>query len=562
MEEQRSIRDVETFALFVEKIEDVISAAEENVSNKMIVDRVGGDFVRKDLETDFKTLNSITLLKYVAKRRIMAACKYIGETKKNYMDEALRLTGFADQPTFNHKFKESFGVSPTEVAKKGWEDLYEEPLHISLLYSSMEIKTDNRNLETEERDDKKAAAEAAERAEDNKRFSGLSDYYGFSETEEYLAKTLLEQCRVSRITVFEFVYRFYRRYCVKDGICVITKEEAKKLLEEKKNLFFVWVKYRLQTIRDAERMAEAAGKKGIDLTGEIIEDEEYRTAQMEEEKELERVRYEKERSELIKQKKKLEDYYNYFKPSVSYDDYYSYLGKFYKQNPNTKSLTGYNDFYELYSNFDKYALRSESLETFQEKLRIFKKSGERHFNHFYGLLGMYGYSDGSEDYLTYWKTRMKHLEKVESRLKKVRLVNKKASFEAMANLSGLEDLNLVKKDELAFLKDEDVSTYVFSQAVELYFKTGKQIPLKAICEALTAPCDNLELLSEIYDLSKEGITDTKNGFIESWKEYYAEIENYLYMKNEENFEEFYYEEENERFEFEDLEEYLNDSPER
>ena len=90
----------------------------------------------RDLGTSFLFITGKSLSEYIKDRKMMAAYKYLIETENPKTPEAVDISGYDNQSSFNKRFKEVFKISPGQAVKEkdaslyktwiSWEDLESE----------------------------------------------------------------------------------------------------------------------------------------------------------------------------------------------------------------------------------------------------------------------------------------------------------------------------------------------------------------------------------------------------------------------------------------------------
>ncbi len=82
----------------------------------------------RDLSAIFSFMTGTTLISYIKNRRLMASYKYLIESPKWDIQQAIAISGMSDQSSYGKKFTRVFAVSPKEAYKNKDRSLCAPPL--------------------------------------------------------------------------------------------------------------------------------------------------------------------------------------------------------------------------------------------------------------------------------------------------------------------------------------------------------------------------------------------------------------------------------------------------
>ena len=98
----------------------------------------------RDLSAVFLFLTGKSVNNYIKERKMMSAYKYILDDDEFDVSIAVEISGLGDQPSFNHKFKHMFHITPKQAFERKNYSLYKKRLSWFTLPDTVtEKNTDN-----------------------------------------------------------------------------------------------------------------------------------------------------------------------------------------------------------------------------------------------------------------------------------------------------------------------------------------------------------------------------------------------------------------------------------
>ena len=209
------------------------SDIKENKSAPEIAEKVAKEnaISERDLSTVILFFTGKTLYQYINDRIMNASCECLlnsDKKTKESIQDAIRISGVSDQPTFCKKFKKTFGMTPTEVcAKKDYSIL------------SARLTWDgSSNIEVRERTNESNVCDLSNNTvfglprykyEEVKEAIELQELYGFDELQSEIAYYIYQTYDFPLKDTFRFVDEYeYKEY---------TKEDEEKDEQELKDFF-------------------------------------------------------------------------------------------------------------------------------------------------------------------------------------------------------------------------------------------------------------------------------------------------------------------------------------
>ncbi len=209
------------------------SEIKENKSSNEIAEKIAKEnaISQRDLSTVILFFAGKTLFQYIDDRIMNASyeCLLNSDKKaKESIQDAIRISGVNDQPTFCKKFKKTFGMTPTEAcAKKDY----------SLLSARVTWKGSSQIEVTERTKEKNVSflssdtvfGLAREKYEEVKEAIELQELYSFDELQSGIAYDIHQTYKLPLKDTFRFVDEYeYNEY---------TKEDEEKDERELKDFF-------------------------------------------------------------------------------------------------------------------------------------------------------------------------------------------------------------------------------------------------------------------------------------------------------------------------------------
>lgn len=154
----------------------------------------------RDLKGYFRYESGTPLIDYVKERKMMVVYEDILDSEEYDADIAVELSGYADQPTFNKRFKKTFGVTPLEAFQN--KDR-------SLLKIKITWKNAQQTQNVSNNSDMIFGLTRAKYSE-IKELVLLEEQLNFEESQSETAYDLYKFCDMSLKEAFEFVDAFYR----------------------------------------------------------------------------------------------------------------------------------------------------------------------------------------------------------------------------------------------------------------------------------------------------------------------------------------------------------------
>ena len=154
----------------------------------------------RDLKGYFRYESGTPLIDYVKERKMMVVYEDILDSEEYDADIAVELSGYADQPTFNKRFKKTFGLTPLEAFQK--KDR-------SLLKIKITWKNAQQTQNVSNNSDMIFGLTRAKYSE-IKELVLLEEQLNFEESQSETAYDLYKFCDMSLKEAFEFVDAFYR----------------------------------------------------------------------------------------------------------------------------------------------------------------------------------------------------------------------------------------------------------------------------------------------------------------------------------------------------------------
>ncbi len=183
------------FALIEQKIKFT------NKSSSVIAEEIAQEFgcSLRELSSFFTFVSGQTLTNYVKERKMMAAYESILNSEKYDANKAVELSGFADQPTFNKRFKIVFGLTPTEAFEKKDPSL----LKVKLSWDKLQgIRVSSNAIKTIFGIDRAKFDEIKE-------IIKLQDKFKFDELQSEIAYYLYKSYEVPLKEAFRFVGEYH-----------------------------------------------------------------------------------------------------------------------------------------------------------------------------------------------------------------------------------------------------------------------------------------------------------------------------------------------------------------
>ena len=194
-----------------EKIIQMIEAEARNphIDAKELAEKVAAQngIASRDLNTVFNFLTDIHIRDYIKERKMMAAYSYLirwNSWSKRRKSEAIAISGKGTDSFFNHAFKKTFGVTPTEafrdkdetriVPPLSWDDISCETEYPLTAEEEVE-QMKNKNVFGIPKEQYDRALEATE----------LAEFYGFEQQESNVAFDLATALGQPLKATFRFV---------------------------------------------------------------------------------------------------------------------------------------------------------------------------------------------------------------------------------------------------------------------------------------------------------------------------------------------------------------------
>ena len=171
-------------------------------SPSQIVEEIAQGFgvTARGLQDYFALMSGTPLKTYIRERKMMAVYESILDSEEYDAKVCVELSGLADQPTFNKRFKKTFGLTPLEAFQKKDRSL----LKIKITWKNTQ---QTQNVSTNS--DMIFGLTRAKYSE-IKELVLLEEQLGFEESQSKIAYYLYEFCDMSLKEAFEFVDAFYR----------------------------------------------------------------------------------------------------------------------------------------------------------------------------------------------------------------------------------------------------------------------------------------------------------------------------------------------------------------
>lgn len=209
------------------------SKIKENKSAPEIAEKVAKEnaISERDLSTVILFFSGKTLYQYIDERIMNASCECLlnsDKKTKESIQDAIRISGVSDQPTFCKKFKKTFGMTPTEVcAKKDYSILSARLTWVGS--SNIEVKERTKESNVCDLSNDTVFGLARYKYEEVKEAIELQELYGFDELQSGIAYDIHQTYKLPLKETFRFVDEYeYKEY---------TKEDAEKDEQELKDFF-------------------------------------------------------------------------------------------------------------------------------------------------------------------------------------------------------------------------------------------------------------------------------------------------------------------------------------
>lgn len=189
-----------------EKFDKLFALIEQKIkftdkSSSVIAEEIAQEFglSMRDLSNFFTFISDQTLISYIKERKMMAAYESILNSEKYDADKAVELSGLADQPAFNKRFKIVFDLTPTEAFEKKDSNL----LKVKLSWDSLqEMRISSNAIKTIFGIDRLKFNEIKE-------IIGLQDEFNFDELQSEIAYYIYKFYDVPLKAAFRFVGEYH-----------------------------------------------------------------------------------------------------------------------------------------------------------------------------------------------------------------------------------------------------------------------------------------------------------------------------------------------------------------
>lgn len=194
-----------------EKIIQMIEAEARNphIDTKELAEKVAvqNGIASRDLNTIFNFLTDIHIRTYIKERKMMAAYAYLikwDSWSKMRKSEAIAISGKGTDSFFNHAFKKTFGVTPTEAFRDKDETRIVPPLSWDDISCETEYPL-TAEEEVEQMKDMNVFGIPKEQYERALEATELAEFYGFEQQESNVAFDLATMLELPLKATFRFV---------------------------------------------------------------------------------------------------------------------------------------------------------------------------------------------------------------------------------------------------------------------------------------------------------------------------------------------------------------------
>lgn len=201
-----------------ERYDKLIEAIEDKASNPFMSAQEIADFIAdeqimslRDINTIMKFLAETSAIKYITRRKIMAAYRYLISSKKPDIQEAVAIAGRGTHSSLNRDFSEIFGLTPTEAIRSKDRALLELPLTWDAISCDRMSRFDAAE-EVEEMDKLSVFGISSEQYAKVMEASDLADLYGLDREKSNLAFELSEELSQPLKDTFRYVNEL-NEYC-------------------------------------------------------------------------------------------------------------------------------------------------------------------------------------------------------------------------------------------------------------------------------------------------------------------------------------------------------------
>lgn len=215
-----------------EKFDKLFALIEQKIkftdkSSSVIADEIAQEFglSTRGLSDFFTFVSNQTLINYIKERKWMAVYENLLNSEKYDADKVVELSGLADQPTFNKRFKVVFDLTPTEAFKKKDPNL----LKVKLSWDNLqEMRISSNAIKTIFGIDRSKFNEIKE-------IIGLQDEFSFDELQSEIAYYIYKFYDVPLKAAFRFVGEYHYNENV--------EEELAKEIEDIREFFNLPTEY-------------------------------------------------------------------------------------------------------------------------------------------------------------------------------------------------------------------------------------------------------------------------------------------------------------------------------
>lgn len=192
----------------IEKIEKKAKKSYGEKAGNIAEDICKEEFINiREFNAIFKFMTGYSLIDYIKERQMMIAYKTLIDNEEFDSQSAIEISGLDNQNSFGKKFKETFGLTPTEAHSKHNESLYKDPLKWEQLISNEHPKS----RPVKESEDKIFGIVRPQ----YEKIVEVLDYkslYGFDDLQSEVAFEVSEKYNISIKDAFTLVYD-YSEYC-------------------------------------------------------------------------------------------------------------------------------------------------------------------------------------------------------------------------------------------------------------------------------------------------------------------------------------------------------------
>ena len=189
----------------------------------------------REINAVFIFLTGGPLLEYIKDRKMMAAYSELIKGERFDVSRALEIAGYDNQSSFGKRFRERFGMTPSEAYARKAASMFRKP-------STWDHISADRELPAEVLSEVKSVSHTVFGI-DRERYARIQqaeDYkvlFGMDEVQSEVAFRLAEAEHADMLAAFEFVEEFVREFCLDREHCfTMSQRQLEKAIGERRDL--------------------------------------------------------------------------------------------------------------------------------------------------------------------------------------------------------------------------------------------------------------------------------------------------------------------------------------